>query len=193
MDIKSILKAYFKKNAYPTEEQYAALIEAFITSDELDKALEEYVKKNAETTISETLTLTGSKKLFFRQDANADKPGFTVYNADGSEAAFFEYKNANGTAVLALGNYLNGNTKQYTETLIGFKIQDTKTGFYGIFAPKIAAAKHENPDLSMSINAITQFFLPLKFKVGDIEIKTSEGGTVDLTEAIKQLLQNGNI
>ena len=192
MDIKQILKDYFKKYAYPTEAQYAALIEAFITSDELDTALEEYVKKNAETTISETLTLTGSKKLFFRQGAASDKPGFTVYNADGSEAAFFEYKKANGTAVLALGNYLNGDTKKYTETQIGFKIQDTKTGFYGIFAPKIAAAKRDNPDLSTTISAITEFYLPLKFKVGDIEVKATDGGTVDLTEAIQTLIQNGN-
>lgn len=187
MDTKQILKDYFKKYAYPTEAQYAALIEAFITSDELDTALEEYVKKNAETTISETLTLTGSKKLFFRQGAASDKPGFTVYNADGSEAAFFEYKNANGTAALTLGNYTNGNSKQYTETQIGFKIQDTKTGFYAIFAPKIAAAKAENPTISTSVNSITPFYLPLKFKVGDTEVKASAGGTVDLTDAIQNL------
>ena len=187
MDIKEILKAYFTKNAFPTEAQYAALIEAFVTSEELAAALAEYIKKNTETTISETLTLTGSKKLFFRQGASGDKPGFTVYNADGSEAAFFEYKNANGTAALTLGNYTNGNPKQYTETQIGFKIQDTKTGFYAIFAPKIAAAKAENPTISTSVNLITPFYLPLKFKVGDTEVKASAGGTVDLTDAIQKL------
>ena len=192
MDIKQILKDYFKRHAYPTEEQYAALIEAFVTSDELDAALEEYVKKNAEATISETITLTGSKKLFFRQDAASDKPGFTVYNADGSEAAYFEYKKSNGTAYLTLGNYLSGNPRYHTETQVGFKIEGAQTGFYGIFAPKIAAAKAENPDISTSINSITPFYLPLKFKVGDTEVKVSEGGTVDLTEAITQLLQNGN-
>lgn len=187
MDVKDILKAYFTKGAFPTEEQYSALIEAFVTSEELAAALAEYIKKNTETTISETLTLTGSKKLFFRQGAASDKPGFTVYNADGSEAAFFEYKKANGTAVLAIGNHINGDTTKYTETQVGFKVQDTRKGYYGIFAPKIAAAKAENPDLSTSIGAITQFYFPLKFKVGDTEVKASAGGTVDLTDAIRNL------
>jgi len=194
MDVKDILKAYFTKGAYPTEAQYSELIEAFITSDELANALEDYIKKNAAIATSDTVTLTGTKALIFRQGENSDKPGFTIYKKDGSEAAFFEYKNEGGVAALALGNYID-HTKpgQYSETQIGFRLQDAGNKiFYAVFAPKVGAAKSENPDISSNKYTPTIFYMPLRFKVGDTYVMASTGGTVDLTQAIQTLLQNGN-
>ena len=193
MDIKDILKTYFKKHAFPTEAQYAELIDSFVTSDEFATALQEYVKKNEENSISETITLTGSKKLFFKQGSSSDKPGFTVYNADGSEAAYFEYKKTSNMASLAMGNYITGGTSKYTETQIGFKISDAGNNIhYAVFMPKAGDAKAENDNLSTEINTPTIFRIPLRFKVGDNYITASEGGTVDLTEVLQTLLQNGN-
>ena len=189
MDVKDILKAYFTKGAFPTEEQYSELIEAFVTSEELATALAEYIKKNAAIASDNTVTLTGTKKLVFRQSAATDKPGFTVYNADGAEVAFFEYKNESSVAALTLGTYID-HTKpgQYAESQVGFRVQDGGNKiFYAAFAPKAGDAKSENPDISSNKYTPTTFYLPLRFKVGDTYVTASAGGTVDLTDAIQNL------
>ncbi|MBR6279397.1 MAG: collagen-like protein [Bacteroidales bacterium] len=143
----------------------------------------QWVDKESKQTITGQKTFAGTKIILFRQQTPNDKPGFTIYDENGKERAFFEYKDSAESAdcpSLTLGSFLDSAGTQTQITYVGFKYFDRKNNvFYRILAPLPTDAKNENDALT---DRYTNFFLPLRYTSdGKNFITASKGGTVDLS------------
>lgn len=146
-----------------------------------------YVTTDTAQSITETKTFVGTKKIAFKQSANSDKLGFTLFMANNTERGYLEFNPTNtvdGVAgLMTLGNYA---TSAGAITHVGFRRYSNvsgASGAYNLLTPLIADARTPF-NLTTSY---TNFYLPLGITDGTTMVKTDKRGVLDISPLLSSL------
>ena len=146
-----------------------------------------YVTLDTDQNVTGTKTFVGSKKVGFKQSANNDKLGFTLYGSAGTERGYLEFNPTNTiddvAGLMTLGNYA---TSANAITHVGFRRYSSVSGAngaYNILTPLIADAKSP---FSLTTN-YTNFYIPLGITDGTTMVKTDKRGVLDISSLLPSL------
>jgi len=122
-----------------------------------------YVTTDTAQNITARKTFFGEKAIYFKQNATANKLGFTLYNPSNTELGAFEYRpNTISTSAL-----LNVNCSYSGSDYVGFRYWGTAVN---IIAPKVATAGN--------------FYIPVNFTDGTNTVTATNVGTVDISSLL---------
>ena len=133
--------------------------------------------------ITGTKTFVGQKKVGFKQSANTDKLGFTLYTNNGTEKGYLEYNPSNtvdSIPLMTLGNYASAAAGL---THVGFRKYSSisgASGAYNLLVPLISDARGP---FNLT-TTYTNFYMPLGFTDGNTTVTTPKSGLVDLSPII---------
>lgn len=149
-----------------------------------------FVTTNTDQNITGEKTFVGEKKIKFKQSANGNKLGFTLYTSAGTEKGYLEFNPNNlidNVPVMALGNYASAAAGL---THVGFRKYSSISGAdgaYNLLTPLISDAR---TPFSLTKDTYKNFYLPLGFTDGTTTITTAKTGVVDLSSLNIGGLQN---
>lgn len=138
------------------------------------------VHKAGDEDITGTKTFVGSKKVAFKQSANNDKLGFTLFNNSNVEKGYLEYNPTNqisGVPLMTLGNYA---TAAAGLAYVGFRKYSSisgANGAYNLLTPLISDAK---APFNLT-TTYTNFFLTLGVTDGTTTVVTAKSGLLDVS------------
>ena len=138
------------------------------------------VHLTGDESVTGTKTFVGSKKVAFKQSANNDKLGFTLFSNSNVEKGYLEYNPTNqisGVPLMTLGNYA---TAAAGLSYVGFRKYSSisgANGAYNLLTPLISDAK---APFNLT-TTYTNFFLPLGVTNGDAVVTTASSGMLDIS------------
>lgn len=144
-------------------------------------------------TITGEKTFEGNKRIKFKQTTSEDKLGFTMYDNNGTEVAFFEWNGStnsadliNGKQSLCLGNWYSDNTVSKSQCYIGKIIHDGDAGSdYVLVSP--LAGDAQTPFGLTSSRTVFYDMLGVKINSYDAYAKTLSSGVLDIEDKLSDL------
>ena len=144
------------------------------------------VTTNTDQNITGTKTFVGQKKILFKQSANTDKLGFTLYTNSDVEKGYLEYNPSNtvdSVPLMTIGNYATASAGL---THVGFRKYSEisgASGAYNLLAPLISDARSP-----FNLTTTYQnFYFPLGITNGTTTVKTAKSGLLDISSLLPSL------
>lgn len=144
-------------------------------------------------TITGEKTFEGNKRIKFKQTTSEDKLGFTMYDNNNNEVAFFEWNGStysadliNGKQSLCLGNWYADNTVPKSQCYIGKIMHDGDAGSdYVLVSP--LASDAQTPFGLTSSRTVFYDMLGVKINSYDAYAKTLSSGVLDIEDKLSDL------
>lgn len=155
----------------------------------LDKLKTLFVTTNTAQNITAVKTFVGQKAVQFKQSANTDKLGFTLYTNTGTEKGYLEFNPSNqvdSVPLMTLGNYA---TASGGLTHVGFRKYSSisgASGAYNLLAPLISDAR---TPFSLT-TTYTNFYLLLGVTDGTTTVKVDKTGVLDISSLLPTVPTN---
>lgn len=138
-------------------------------------------------------TFEGNKRIKFKQTTSEDKLGFTMYDNNDNEVAFFEWNGStysadliNGKQSLCLGNWYADNTVPKSQCYIGKIMHDGDAGSdYVLVSP--LASDAQTPFGLTSSRTVFYDMLGVKINSYDTYAKTLSSGVLDIEDKLSDL------
>ena len=152
--------------------------------------LSSYVTLDTTQNITGEKTFVGEKRIKFKQSANGNKLGFTLYTSTGTEKGYLEFNPNNlvdNVPLMALGNYASAAAGL---THVGFRKYSSISGAdgaYNLLTPLISDAR---TPFSLVKENYTNFYFPLGFTDGTTTVQTAKTGVVDLSPIIPNIVSS---
>lgn len=144
------------------------------------------VTTNTDQNITGVKTFVGQKRILFKQSANTDKLGFTLYTNGDVEKGYFEFNPSNtvdNVPLMTIGNYATASAGL---THVGFRKYSGisgASGAYNLLAPLVSDAR---TPFNLT-TTYTNFYLPLGVTDGTTTVKTAKSGLLDISSLLPSL------
>lgn len=136
-------------------------------------ALDNFVTTDTAQDISGRKTFLGEKAIYFKQSANTNKLGFTLYNTSNSELGALEYRpNTIGGNAL-----LNVNSPISTGGYVGFR-------YWGTNASNIVAPKPTTGG---------DYYIPIGVSNGSSTVNANNNGILDISTFLSGFVSTGSL
>ena len=142
-----------------------------------------FVTTNTTQDITGEKTFVGAKRIKFKQSANDDKLGFTLYSRTNVEKGYLEFNPQNlvdGVPIMTLGNYASAAAGL---THVGFRKYSSvanASGAYNLLTPLISDAREP---FSLT-TTYTNFYFPLGVTNGSSTVVTDKRGVLNISSLL---------